>query len=262
MRSTIFHFVLHRCTCLWADERMRALEALCARLQLAAVASMASPIAAPMASPVASAIALPFQRFVRRHKSRSFMASLTGLMVASVFMMVPTAKAQQLNLDVTTVTVGTFAVAVAINPVTNKIYVVNRDSANVTVIDGATNGTTTVAAGTSPVAVAVNPVTNQIYVVNSGSANVTVIDGATNNTATVAAGTNPRAVAVNPATNQIYVANSGSANVTVIDGDQQRRYDRRGGHQSGCRRRQPGDQPDLCSESRQRQCHGDRRRDK
>ena len=36
------------------------------------------------------------------------------------------------------------------NPVTNKIYVANECSDNVTVIDGATNATTTVAVGISP----------------------------------------------------------------------------------------------------------------
>ena len=77
----------------------------------------------------------------------------------------------------------------AVNPVTNKIYVANSDSNNVTVIDGATNSTTTVPVGHRPAAVAVNPVTNKIYVANSGSNNVTVIDGATNTTTTVAAGT-------------------------------------------------------------------------
>ncbi|MDQ3087091.1 MAG: hypothetical protein M3Q78_00665, partial [Acidobacteriota bacterium] len=46
--------------------------------------------------------------------------------------------------------------AVAVNPVTNKIYVVNQTSNNVTVIDGGDNSTTTVAAGSTPVAVAVN----------------------------------------------------------------------------------------------------------
>ena len=49
----------------------------------------------------------------------------------------------------------------AVNPVTNKIYVANYGSNNVTVIDGATNGTTTVTAGNGPGAVAVNPVTEQ-----------------------------------------------------------------------------------------------------
>jgi YVTN family beta-propeller protein len=107
---------------------------------------------------------------------------------------------------------------VAVNPVTNKIYVANNGSANVTVINGADNSTATVAAGTNPAAVAVNPVTNKSYVANLSSNNVTVINGADNSTATVAAGTNPQAVAVNPVTNKIYVANGNSANVTVING--------------------------------------------
>jgi len=117
------------------------------------------------------------------------------------------------------VAAGAASRAVALNPVTNKIYVANANSNNVTVIDGATNTTATVNAGTFPIAVAVNPVTNTIYVANFNSNNVTVIDGATNTTATVTAGTNPNAVAANPVTNEIYVANSGnvtSGNVTII----------------------------------------------
>jgi YVTN family beta-propeller protein len=106
-----------------------------------------------------------------------------------------------------------------VNPVTNKIYVTNSNSNNVTVIDGATNTTATVTVGTGPFRVAVNPVTNKIYVTNQGSGTVTVIDGATNTTSSVTAGTNPQFVAVNAATNKIYVTNSGSANVTVINGD-------------------------------------------
>ena len=43
------------------------------------------------------------------------------------------------------------------NPVTNKIYVANYGSNNVTVIDGATNSTTTVAAGTDPDSVGGEP---------------------------------------------------------------------------------------------------------
>ena len=101
---------------------------------------------------------------------------------------------------------------------TNKVYVANGGSSNVTVIDGSNNTTATVAAGTGPTSVAVNPVTNKIYVANKGSNNVTVIDGSNNTTTTVNAGTAPNAVAINPATNKIYVANSGSSNVTVIDG--------------------------------------------
>src|SRR6266403_1091034 len=65
--------------------------------------------------------------------------------------------------------------AVAINTVTNKIYVANAQSSNVTVIDGATNATTALAAGSRTIALAVNDVTNRIYVANQGSNNVTVI---------------------------------------------------------------------------------------
>jgi M6 family metalloprotease-like protein len=119
----------------------------------------------------------------------------------------------------TAVPAGSHPVAVALNQATNKIYVVNRDSSNLTLIDGATNATTNISVGATPLALAVNPTTNKIYVANSASNNVTVIDGATNSTATIPSGSNPIAVAVNPVTNKIYVANSSYPGVvTVIDG--------------------------------------------
>ncbi len=124
----------------------------------------------------------------------------------------------------TTVTTGGIPAAVAINPVSNKIYVANcgvctGGSNIVTVIDGATNAATAVSAGIDPWDVAVNPVTNKVYVSNNAGS-VTVIDGATNTTATLTDpnAINPYAVAVNPVTNKIYVGNELSANVTVIDG--------------------------------------------
>ncbi len=43
-----------------------------------------------------------------------------------------------------TVTVGNSPYAVAVNPVTNKIYVLNRGSDSVTVIDGVSNTTMTI----------------------------------------------------------------------------------------------------------------------
>jgi YVTN family beta-propeller protein len=108
--------------------------------------------------------------------------------------------------------------AIAVNSLTNQIYVANQFGSTVTVIDGTTNATTTVPVGSKPEALAVNSVTNQIYVANNGSNSVTVIDGPTNETTTVPVGTGPEAVAVNSMTNQIYVANTGSDSVTVIDG--------------------------------------------
>ncbi|MGB0066365.1 MAG: Ig-like domain repeat protein, partial [Terracidiphilus sp.] len=119
----------------------------------------------------------------------------------------------------TTISAGSNPEAVAVNPVTNQIYVANENSGNVTVIDGATTATTTVSVGSGPLAIAVNPVTNEIYVANFYSSNVTVIDGATTATAMVSAGNNPQAVTVNPVTNRIYVANPGNGNnMTAIDG--------------------------------------------
>src|SRR5437764_3169342 len=64
------------------------------------------------------------------------------------------------------VAAGTQPNAVAVNPVTNKIYVANYLSNNVTVIDGTNNSTSTVAAGTKPCAVGVHPVTNKIPIPN------------------------------------------------------------------------------------------------
>lgn len=109
--------------------------------------------------------------------------------------------------------------AIAVNPVTDMIYVANWNSSNVTVINGATDSTTTVNVGTGPDAIAVNPVTGMIYVANQTGNTVTVINGATDSTTTVSVGTGPDAITVNSMTNKIYVANQGSGTVTVIDGN-------------------------------------------
>src|SRR5260370_19451842 len=106
--------------------------------------------------------------------------------------------------------------AMAINPVTNRIYVTNSGDSAVNVIDGSNNTPTTFAVGTNPSALAVNPVSNKIYAVNSGSGNVSVIDGVTNTVTPVNVGTNPGAVAVNPVSNKTYVSNNVSANVTEL----------------------------------------------
>jgi YVTN family beta-propeller protein len=157
-----------------------------------------------------------------------FMGWFGIVSLAFVFVLGGLAPSQlHAQMVTTTISAGSGAVAVAANPVTNKIYVANcglpcsdtsGGNGNITVIDGATNMPTTITAGTNPKAVAVNPVTNKIYVANWGSSNVTVIDGASNATTTVSAETYPNAVVVNPVTNKIYVANYGSASVTVIDG--------------------------------------------
>jgi YVTN family beta-propeller protein len=77
-------------------------------------------------------------------RARLFVFSLAAMLAAVAC---PLSDAQTV---MTTVGVGMLPIAVAVSPVTNKIYVANIKSGNVTVIDGATNTTTTVTAGTSP----------------------------------------------------------------------------------------------------------------
>lgn len=127
------------------------------------------------------------------------------------------------NSVITTVTAGPSYASpwgLAVDVVTNRIYVVNNGSSNVAVIDGASNTlTSTVTVGNQPYAVALNPVTNRLYVTNFSSSTVTVIDGAKNVTSAVTAASR-FAVAVNPVTDKIYLGSgSGVVNtLTVIDG--------------------------------------------
>src|SRR5580658_3376558 len=89
---------------------------------------------------------------------------------------------------IATIPAGKSPGAVVVNPVTNKIYVGNRESSDVTVIDGAVNKTINVKVGSNPVAIAVNPVTNKVYVASKGSSSVWIIDGATSTTTKVDTG--------------------------------------------------------------------------
>ncbi len=118
---------------------------------------------------------------------------------------------------------------VGVNKTTNRIYVANETSNNVSVIDGATDLVIeTIPVGSEPRKVSVNPATNRIYVTNSRSDNVSVIDGSTNRVIdTISALPSPNGVAVNKATNRIYVSNlaNNSGNVSVIDGSTNRIID-------------------------------------
>jgi YVTN family beta-propeller protein len=107
---------------------------------------------------------------------------------------------------------------VAVNTVTNRVYVANSGSDDVTVIEGATNATTTIVADAVPFDVAVNPVTNKIYVANRAGNVLTVIDGCNNSTTTRPAGTGPVSVAVDPRENKVYVADWDADSVVIIDG--------------------------------------------
>ena len=110
----------------------------------------------------------------------------------------------------------------AVNPVTNKVYVTNYNDNSVTVIDGVTDVfPTNVTVGNYPRAVAVNPVTNKVYVVNDDtSGTVSVIYGDNTVSLPVTVGGYPKAVAINPVTNRSTLSTiiTGSGTVSVIDG--------------------------------------------
>lgn len=121
---------------------------------------------------------------------------------------------------IATVSVGDQPRGVAVNPSTDRVYVANNVSNNVSVIDGTANSVlTTVPVGDGPTGVAVNPTTHWIYVPNSDSDTVSVIDGITNTVIDTIPVGDPRAVAVDDVGNRIYVLNSdGPASLWVIDG--------------------------------------------
>jgi YVTN family beta-propeller protein len=115
-------------------------------------------------------------------------------------------------------------VKLAVNPVTNKVYMVNELANGVSVFDATAGTTTTVPVGQRPQFIALNPVTNKVYVNNAGDATLSIIDGATDANLTPAAlaigSIGP--ISVNPLTNVIYVVRltgPGSDEVTFFNGD-------------------------------------------
>jgi DNA-binding beta-propeller fold protein YncE len=155
---------------------------------------------------------------------------------------------------------GDGPVSIAVDQITDTIYVVNSNSNTVSVIDGAacnarnisgcSHQPPAVAVGSNPVDVAVNQATDTVYVANWGNgagATVSVINGRTCNgrvasgcgrpSATVTIGTGPAGVIVDQSTNTLYaatIAPNGAEAVSVIDG-----ATCNGAKTSGCRRKPP-----------------------
>jgi YVTN family beta-propeller protein len=108
----------------------------------------------------------------------------------------------------------------AVNSQTNRIYVANAGSDNVSVVDGAGNSViAAITVGRAPHAVAVDPRANRVYVANSGSDDVTVIDGETHEVVTtVSVGQEPWDLAADPSTGRVFVSNHRSGTISVIGG--------------------------------------------
>jgi YVTN family beta-propeller protein len=128
----------------------------------------------------------------------------------------------------TNLTVGNTPNFLTVNPIINRLYVINQDSNTVSMIDyfisdrGRFENTTAgsdIKVGRYPSSITLNPVTNKLFVTNSDSDTVSVIDGSTNTVVDeIKVGIYPYHVTANPDTNLIYVANYGSDTVSVIDG--------------------------------------------
>ncbi len=123
---------------------------------------------------------------------------------------------------IATIPVGSFPSSIAVNPMTNRVYVATGDG--VQVIDGATDTVVATLSAGAVGLVAVNPETNRIYALADDG--LEVFDGETNGLlAVVDLGCSPSCadglidapIAVNTDTNKIYLgANDG---VMVIDGE-------------------------------------------
>ena len=115
------------------------------------------------------------------------------------------------NYALTVIPVGAIPCALAINPVTQRLYVVNYRSRTLSVIRAGSGKTVaTLPVGKNPQAVAVDSRHNVIYVANVHENNVTVIDGARDAILeTRPAGRNPYALAVAAGTGNAFAADDG-----------------------------------------------------
>jgi YVTN family beta-propeller protein len=111
---------------------------------------------------------------------------------------------------------------IAFNPVSRKIYVVNKAHAAVDVIDAASQALASIPVGRAPVSIAVDAASGRTYVANSGDGTLTIIDGTADKVlATVAVGPHPYSLAANQRTGTVYVSHTFSNQTTALDGTTQ-----------------------------------------
>jgi YVTN family beta-propeller protein len=135
----------------------------------------------------------------------------------------------QLRADsvLTTIHAGGGLTGIAVNPLTDKIYVADNNVGSLVVIDGKTQKVkTTIDIGVNTIAVAVNLRTNRIYASACNPVdlcNIAVVDGKTDTLITkipIASGSSIgiQGLAVNAVTNRIYASDADNAQYVVIDG--------------------------------------------
>ncbi len=118
-----------------------------------------------------------------------------------------------------TVTTGSQPNGLAVNPLTNRVYVANGLADTLSVVDGGTDTEVAeFAIGNGPTDVAVNTRTNRVYVVNFLDGNLKVVDGSDNSIDATIGISAARSVAVDEELNRIYVTSQGTDKVAVVDG--------------------------------------------
>lgn len=142
-------------------------------------------------------------------------AALTLLVIGSVVAVVPNVEAAP--TVVATIPVGQSPHGIAVDATSNRIFVANLFSHNVSVIDGTTDSViATMGPVSFPKGVAVDSDRRRVYV--TGSDSVAVFDEDTNaSLGAIAVGSGPRGIALNSVTGLVYVGNRLSNSVSVID---------------------------------------------
>ncbi len=116
--------------------------------------------------------------------------------------------------------------AIAVNPVTKKVYVGSATGTSVAIIDGdsATNAATFVHTGGNPMSFAIDSASDQVYVLNrDNTSTISRIDGATNAVTQMATLPRPaelfHALAVLTASNKtrLYASSPGDDTVNIVD---------------------------------------------
>ena len=142
--------------------------------------------------------------------------TLTLFLFSAVFINAAFASSDPI---ITTISGFNLPYGVAVNEVTDKIYVTNYGSNSVLVINANTDAITSyIPVGTNPYRLDVDESANRIYVANYNSGTISVINGATDTViTTIPVSAKPFGVAVNEVTKRVYVTHEGSNLLSVIN---------------------------------------------
>lgn len=131
-----------------------------------------------------------------------------------------TARAQ--HLVATTLPWGDALRALAVDPGTHQVFVLDPQLGVVAVSDlgNPLGPMTLVPVGAGPRAIGLDPATHRVYIANAGDGTVTVVNGLDPDAQplTVPVGAQPGAIVVDPGLHKAFVANAGAGTVSVLDG--------------------------------------------